>query len=304
MHPWYRMTPPRLTLGKVSDMNHQNRDLAFLRLLKLPMYLWTLAFVFVSLLYVVTLSFLTPGETLGVTGEVTFQNYARLFDPQYLRVLLNSLVLAFQTTAICIVVGYPFGYFMARLKPKARTLVMLLVIVPFWTNALIRIYGWRILLIANGPLNNLFIALGLTDEPLKLLNTQGAVLLGMVYALIPFMILPTFTTVEKLNFSVVEAARDLGAKPFTAFLTITVPLTLPGLLAGCVLVFIPSMGLFFLSDLLGGSKNVLAGGLIQKLIGSRNIPLAAALSVLLLAVTSAVIVVYRKLGGTNDMSLF
>ena len=298
------MTPPRLTLGKVSDMDHQKRDLAFLRLLKLPMYLWTLAFVFVSLLYVVTLSFLTPGETLGVTGEVTLQNYARLFDPQYLRVLFNSLVLAFQTTAICIVVGYPFGYFMARLKPKARTLVMLLVIIPFWTNALIRIYGWRILLIANGPLNNLFIALGLTDEPLKLLNTQGAVLLGMVYALIPFMILPTFTTVEKLNFSVVEAARDLGAKPFTAFLTITVPLTLPGLLAGCVLVFIPSMGLFFLSDLLGGSKNVLAGGLIQKLIGSRNIPLAAALSVLLLAVTSAVIVVYRKLGGTNDMSLF
>lgn len=304
MHPWYRMTPPRLTLGKVSDMDYQKRDLAFLRLLKLPMYLWTLAFVFVSLLYVVTLSFLTPGETLGATGEVTLQNYARLFDPQYLRVLFNSLVLAFQTTAICIVVGYPFGYFMARLKPKARTLVMLLVIVPFWTNALIRIYGWRILLIANGPLNNLFIALGLTDEPLKLLNTQGAVLLGMVYALIPFMILPTFTTVEKLNFSVVEAARDLGAKPFTAFLTITVPLTLPGLLAGCVLVFIPSMGLFFLSDLLGGSKNVLAGGLIQKLIGSRNIPLAAALSVLLLAVTSAVIVVYRKLGGTNDMSLF
>jgi spermidine/putrescine transport system permease protein len=288
----------------VNDMDSQKRDLTFLRLLKLPMYLWTVAFVFVSLLYVVSLSFLTPGENLGVTGELTLSNYAKLFDPQYLRVLLNSLTLAFQTTAICILVGYPFGYFMARLKPKVRTWVMLLVIVPFWTNALIRIYGWRILLIANGPLNNALIALGLTAEPLKLLNTEGAVLLGMVYALIPFMILPTYTNVEKLDFSVVEAARDLGAKPFTAFMTVTVPLTLPGLLAGCVLVFIPSMGLFFLSDLLGGSKNVLAGGLIQKLIGSRNIPLAAALSVLLLAVTSAVIVVYRKLGGTNDMSLF
>ncbi|MEA5014092.1 MAG: ABC transporter permease [Candidatus Limiplasma sp.] len=285
-------------------MNSQKRDLAFTRLLKLPMYLWAIAFVFVSLLYVIGLSFLTPGENLGVTGEVTLDNYARLFDPQYLRVLVNSLVLALETTVICILIGYPFGYFMARLSPKARTLVMLLVIVPFWTNALIRIYGWRILLIANGPLNNALMALGFTSQPLKLLNTEGAVLLGMVYALIPFMILPTYTTVEKMDFSTVEAARDLGAKPLKAFFTITIPLTLPGLLAGCVLVFIPSMGLFFLSDLLGGSKNVLAGGLIQKLIGGRNIPLAAALSVLLLAVTSAVIVVYRKLGGTNDMSLF
>ncbi len=285
-------------------MMSQKRDLAFSRLLKLPMYLWAVAFVFVSLLYVIALSFLTPGENLGVTGQVTVDNYVRLLDPQYLRVLVNSLALALETTVICILIGYPFGYFMARLAPRARTLVMLLVIVPFWTNALIRIYGWRILLIANGPLNNALLALGLSDKPLKLLNTEGAVLLGMVYALIPFMILPTYTTVEKLDFSVVEAARDLGAKPFKAFLTITIPLTLPGLLAGCVLVFIPSMGLFFLSDLLGGSKNVLAGGLIQKLIGSRNIPLAAALSVLLLAVTSAVIVVYRKLGGTNDMSLF
>ncbi len=285
-------------------MDCQKRDRTFSRLLKLPMYLWAIAFVFASLLYIIGLSFLTQGENIGVSNQITFRNYARLFDPQYLRVLLSSLELALMTTGICIVVGYPFGYFMARLKPKARSIIMLLVIVPFWTNALIRIYGWRILLIANGPINSLLMTLGLTHEPLKLLNTNGAVLLGMAYALIPFMILPTYTTVEKLDFSVVEAARDLGAKPLTAFFTITVPLTLPGLLAGCVLVFIPSMGLFFLSDLLGGGKNVLAGGLIQKLIGSRNLPLAAALSILLLAVTSAVIIVYRKLGGSNDMSMF
>lgn len=285
-------------------MNSQKRDLAFSRRLKLPMYLWAVLFVFVSLLYVIGLSFLTRGENVGVTGELTFSNYARLFDPQYLRVLVNSLELAFMTTALCILIGYPFGYFMARLGPVARSVVMLLVIVPFWTNALIRIYGWRILLIAGGPINNALMTLGLTKEPLKLLNTQGAVLLGMVYALIPFMILPTFTSVDKLDFSVVEAARDLGANPLRAFFTVTVPLTLPGLLAGCVLVFIPSMGLFFLSDLLGGGKSVLAGGLIQKLISSRDLPLAAALSVLLLAVTGAVIAIYRKLGGTNDMSMF
>lgn len=285
-------------------MDSQKRDLRFSRSLKLPMYLWAIAFVFVTFLYIIGLSFMTRGENIGVVNEFTTQNYVRLLNPQYLRVLLSSLKLAVVTTVVCILVGYPFGYFMARLKPVARSIVMLLVIVPFWTNALIRIYGWRILLIAGGPINNALIALGITQEPLPLLYTDGAVLLGMVYALVPFMILPTFSTVDKLDFSVVEAARDLGASPFHAFLTVTVPLTLSGLLAGCVLVFIPSMGLFFLSDLLGGSKSVLAGGLVQKLIASRDLPLAAALSVLLLAVTAAVIVVYRKFGGSNDMSMF
>ena len=241
----------------------QKQDLRFSRLLKLPMYLWSIVFVFVALLYVIGLSFLSRGEIMGVTGEVTLSNYARLASPDYVKVLLQSLKLAALTTAICIVVGYPFGYLMARLSPVARSVVMLLIIVPFWTNALIRIYGWRILLMGNGPINTLLMNLGLIQEPLKLLYTDGAVLLGMVYALIPFMILPTFTTVDKLDFSVVEAARDLGASPLHAFFTVTVPLTLPGLMAGCVLVFIPSMGLFFLNDLLGGSKSVLAGGLIQ-----------------------------------------
>ena len=240
----------------------QKQDLRFSRLLKLPMYLWSIVFVFVALLYVIGLSFLSRGEIMGVTGEVTLSNYARLASPDYVKVLLQSLKLAALTTAICIVVGYPFGYLMARLSPVARSVVMLLIIVPFWTNALIRIYGWRILLMGNGPINTVLMNLGLIQEPLKLLYTDGAVLLGMVYALIPFMILPTFTTVDKLDFSVVEAARDLGASPLHAFFTVTVPLTLPGLMAGCVLVFIPSMGLFFLNDLLGGSKSVLAGGLI------------------------------------------
>ena len=280
------------------------RDLRFSRLLKLPMYLWGIAFVFISLLYVIGLSFLTRGENIGVIREVTSRNYIRLLEPQYLRVLWNSLKLALVTTFTCTLVGYPFGYFMARLKPLGRSIVMMLVIIPFWTNALIRIYGWRILLIANGPLNTALLKIGLIKEPLKLLYTDGAVLLGMVYALIPFMILPTFTAVDKMDFSVVEAARDLGANPLGAFFTITVPLTLPGLLAGCVLVFIPSMGLFFLSDLLGGSKSMLAGGLIQRLISSRDLPLAAAFSVLMLAVTGAIIAVYRKLGGTSDMGMF
>ncbi|MEG1472060.1 MAG: ABC transporter permease subunit [Clostridia bacterium] len=285
-------------------MNAQKRDLRFSKWLKLPMYLWSIAFVFVALLYVIGLSFLTRSEQGGVIGEFTLQNYARLADPQYVTVLVKSLKLAVATTALCILIGYPFGYLMARLSRTARSVVMLLIIVPFWTNALIRIYGWRIMLMANGPINSSLLALGFIKEPLKLLYTDGSVLLGMVYALIPLMILPTFTTVDKLDYSVVEAARDLGASPLHAFFTITIPLTLSGLMAGCVLVFIPSMGLFFISDLLGGSKSVLAGGLIQRLINSRDLPLAAALSVLLLAVTGAIIAVYRRMDTAGNKAIF
>ena len=280
------------------------RDTRFSAMLKLPMYLWSIMFVFVALLYVIGLSFLSRGETVGVTSEITFANYLRLAAPEYFNVLLKSLRLASITTVLCILLGYPFGYLMARLQPKARSIVMLLIIVPFWTNALIRIYGWRILLLANGPLNTMLLNLGIIEKPLKLLYSDGAVLLGMVYALIPFMILPTFSTVEKLDYSTVEAARDLGASPLYAFFTVTLPLTAAGLMAGCVLVFIPSMGLFFLNDLLGGSKSVLAGGLIQQLINSRDLPMASALSVLLLSVTGAVIFVYRKVGGSGNISLF
>ncbi|MEG2206970.1 MAG: ABC transporter permease subunit [Clostridia bacterium] len=284
-------------------MDSRKRDLRFSLLLKLPMYLWAIVFVFVALLYILGLSFLTRGDLIGVKNELTFSNYARLADPQYLMVLLNSLKLAAITTALCIVIGYPFGYLMARLSPAARSILMLLIMVPFWTNALIRIYGWRILLMANGPLNTVLTSLGIIQSPIKLLNTDGAVLLGMVYALLPMMILPSYTAVDKLDYSVVEAARDLGASPLHAFFTIAVPLTLAGLMAGCVLVFIPSMGLFFLSDLLGGGKSILVGGLIQNLIKSRDLPMASAVSVLLLTVTGAVIVVYRKAGG-GDMSMF
>jgi len=284
--------------------NVHQRDVRFSWALKLPMYLWTIVFVFVALLYVIGLSFLTRGELTGVTADWTTANFARLASPEYINVLLKSLRLATLTTIICVVIGYPFGYLMARLSRLARSVVLLLIIVPFWTNALIRIYGWRILLMSNGPLNSFLLKIGLIHKPLKLLYTDGAVLLGMVYALIPFMILPTFTTVDKLDFSVVEAARDLGASPAHAFFTVTVPLTLSGLVAGCVLVFIPSMGLFFLNDLLGGSKSVLAGGLIQQLINSRDLPMAAALSVLLLSVTGAIIAVYRRIGGSDSMGLF
>lgn len=276
------------------------KDKRFALLLKLPLYLWTVLFVLAALGYVIGLSLQSRGELIGVSGQWTLDNYARLREPQYFQVLVNSLRLAALTTLLCALIGYPFGYLMARLKPASRSIVTLLLVVPFWTNSLIRIYGWRILLIGNGPINTLLMNLGWIQQPLKLLNTEGAVFLGMVYALVPFMILPSSTAVEKLDYSVVEAARDLGASPLHAFFTVTVPLTLSGLMAGCVLVFIPSTGLFFLNDLLGGSKTMLAGNLIQSLMKSRDLPMASALSVLMLAVTGAVIALYRRAGGDAD----
>ena len=276
------------------------KDKRFALLLKLPLYLWTVLFVLAALGYVIGLSLQSRGELIGVSGQWTLDNYARLREHQYFQVLVNSLRLAALTTLLCALIGYPFGYLMARLKPASRSIVTLLLVVPFWTNSLIRIYGWRILLIGNGPINTLLMNLGWIQQPLKLLNTEGAVFLGMVYALVPFMILPSSTAVEKLDYSVVEAARDLGASPLHAFFTVTVPLTLSGLMAGCVLVFIPSTGLFFLNDLLGGSKTMLAGNLIQSLMKSRDLPMASTLSVLMLAVTGVVIALYRKAGGDAD----
>ncbi|MGI6239858.1 MAG: ABC transporter permease, partial [Christensenellales bacterium] len=222
-------------------------------LLAIPMSIWTFLFVGVALLYILALSFLTADtEGYGVKAIFTLDNYIKLFSGAYFQVLLKSLLLAFYTTAICLVLGYPFGYFMARASRRWRGVLMLLVIVPFWTNALVRIYGWKILLLGNGPINEIVLTLGLADRPLKLLNTYGAVLLGMVYALIPFMILPTYSSVEKMDWSLVAASRDMGASPARAFLTVTLPLTAPGMLAGVVLVFVPAIGLFVISDLLGG----------------------------------------------------
>lgn len=287
-------------------MQKEKKDRAAL-LLSTPMIVWTLLFVGATILYIFALSFLKRNpDGFGVVMEFTLENYAKLLNANYGKVFLNTLRLAVETTALCVLVGYPFGYLMGRATKKWRTVLMLLVIVPFWTNALIRIYGWRILLVGNGPINQTLMALGLIDKPLKLLNTHGAVLLGMVYALLPFMILPTYTSVEKMDWSLVDAGRDLGVSRTKVFWTITMPLTAPGLMAGCVLVFVPSLALFFMSDLMGGPSDLLVGNLVNdQLLKSRDWPFAAALSVVLLAVTGAIMGIYRRLGGkSSDMSIF
>lgn len=267
-----------------------------------PIYLFTCLFVIGPLIYMLVLSFMTRAEVWGVEAQFTWTNYLKILEPVYLDTFIESLKLAFANTLITLVVGYPYGYFMAKLSARWKRIMMLVVVVPFWTNALIRMYGWIIIFRSNGLLDKLLIGTGLIKEPLKLLYSFPAVLVGMVYSLLPFMILSVYSASEKLDWSYVEAARDLGATRLQTFLTVTVKLTLPGILSGIVLVFIPSMGLFFIADILGGGKFMLVGNLIRdQVYSTRDWPFAAALSIVFLLLTSLIIWLYRRITHVKEL---
>ena len=268
-----------------------------------PLYIFTLLFVLGPMIYMVAVSFATNnGDGYGFTWLFTTENFTKMLDPVYLDCFVQSFKLAFSRILIVIAIGYPFGYFMAKLSERGKKLMMFLIMVPFWTSSLIRLYGWIIILQAKGIFNSALMGLGIIDEPLKILYSYPAVLIGMVYALLPFMILAVYSSVEKMDWSLVAAARDLGASPFRAFLTVTLKLTLPGLLSGVILTFVPSMGLFFIADILGGNKIVLVGSLIQdQLTRGSNWPFAAALAVILTIMTSLMIFVYRKVTHVKDL---
>ena len=262
-----------------------------------PLYIFTLLFVLGPMSYMVALSFATNNPSgYGFQWKFTLDNFKKILDPLYLQCFVQSFQLAFATTGICMLIGYPFGYFMGKLSPKGKKIMMFLIMIPFWTSSLIRIYGWLIILQVKGIFNGVLQTLGLIDEPLKILYSYPAVLIGMVYALLPFMILSVYSSVEKMDWSLVEAARDLGASPAKAFLTVTLKLTLPGLMSGIILTFVPSMGLFFIADILGGNKIVLVGSLIQdQLTRGSNWPFAAALAMVLTIMTTLMIALNRMI---------
>ncbi|MGI6094002.1 MAG: ABC transporter permease [Lachnospiraceae bacterium] len=270
-----------------------------------PMYIFTLLFVAGPLLYMVAISFATNQNGYGVDWKFTLENYMKIADPVYLKCFVQSFQLALTSTCLIILIGYPFGYFMGKLTANGKRRMMLLIMIPFWTSSLIRLYGWIIMLQTKGVLNTFLMKLGLIREPLKILYSFPAVVIGMVYALLPFMILAVYSSVEKMDWSLVEAAKDLGASPQKAFWTVTFPMTLPGLLSGVVLTFIPSMGLFFIADILGGNKIVLVGSLIQdQMTRGSNWPFAAALAVMLTIFTSLMMYLYRRLTHVKDLEGF
>ncbi|MDR1099939.1 MAG: ABC transporter permease [Treponema sp.] len=267
-----------------------------------PMYLFTLLFVLGPLIYMLALSFMRRDGNWGVAAEFSFRNYRRILDPVYLGTFRQSIRLALFSTAMVALIGYPFGYFMARLSPRWRGRVMMFLIIPFWTSSLMRLYGWIIMFRANGILDAVLLGLHLIDRPLRLLYTYPAVVTGMIYALLPFMIYSVYASAEKLDWGLVEAARVLGASRFQAFLSVSFPLTMPGLFSGFILTFIPSMGLYFIADILGGNKVVLVGNLIQEqLMKAHDWPFAASLSVVLMILTSLFLYLYRRLTRSGDL---
>lgn len=268
----------------------------------LPIYAFTIMFVIFPLIYMIALSFMTRAEVWGFVTEFTLDNYKKIAEPLYLNTFVSSLKLAFLSTISIILLGYPFGYYMGKLSAVWKKRISMLLMIPFWTSSLIRLYGWIIIFRSNGVLDMLLMKLHITEEPLKLLYSYPAVVVGMIYALLPMMIFSIFSSVEKMDWSLVEAARDMGASSTKAFLTITLPLTMPGLFSGIILTFIPSMGLFFIADILGGNKIVLVGSVIQEqLTKGRNLPFAAALAVVLMVLTSILIGTYRKLFHTKQL---
>lgn len=266
-----------------------------------PVTLWLILLVAIPLIYVGVMSFCSIDNYYNVTYRFTLDNFKRLLDPDYMLIYGQSILIAFLTTVICIVIGYPFAYIIARSKSKHKKLLYMLVIIPFWTNSLIRIYGWRTFLGTNGWLNMILTNLGLVNEPVQFLYRISTTVFGMVYCLIPFMILPLYTAIEKLDTSLLEASSDLGAKPVKTFLNVILPLTSSGIFSGSIMVFIPCLGYFFVSDILGGGNSDVIGNLIERQFQSgNNWPLGAALSIILIIVTLILVTIYQKTGGDMD----
>ena len=251
-----------------------------------PLFAWLALFVAAPALIILAYSFAQRGTLGGVVWEFTIANYAAALDPTYLRVLLRSVVMAGATAMLCLIAGYPVALYMGRAPQRWRGTLLMLVMVPFWTSFLIRTYAWLTILKSEGALNGVLLAIGIIDAPVAMLYTPGAVLLGLVYTFLPFMILPLYTSIEALEEPMLEAASDLGAGPWRTLRKVILPLTMPGIVAGSLFVFVPALGLFAVNDILGGGTVDMIGNVIENQFkgGARNWPFGAALSVLMMAV--------------------
>lgn len=265
-----------------------------------PALLWMLIFFVIPLLFIVVVSFSTRGEVGNIIYKFTLDNYIKLLNPLYIDVFLKSILIALYTTVLCLVLGYPFAFIIAGVPKKFKPLLLLLIILPFWTNSLVRTYAMIVLLRTEGIINTLLLHLNIINAPLNLMYNNTAVMIGMFYMMFPFMVLPLYTSIEKLDKRLLDAASDLGATPFYKFLKITLPLTKSGIVSGCILVFIPTLGLFFVTDLMGGSKVILMSNLIKnQFLTARDWPFGSAISVILIIVMLSVIIYNSRVHGTN-----
>ncbi len=262
---------------------------------------YLLLFMVIPLILVIILSFLSRGTYGEVVFKFNLTNYIRLLDPLYGKILVYSLLVGIATTALCILVGYPLAYYIARAPARQRSVLLFLILIPFWTNFIIRIYAWILILRGGGLLDSFLQWTHITSAPLNLLYTPTAVLIGMVYEFLPFMVLPLYTSLEKIENSILEAAADLGAPPWRVFLRVTLPLSIPGMIAGTILVFIPAMGMFVIPDLMGGAKTILIGNVIRnQFLTARDWPFGAAASMILMVLTMVFTLYYTRKAGFGE----
>ena len=266
------------------------------KLVLLPAFLWWALLLITPIALVLVSSFFRRGPFGGVVYEFTLDNYIRALDPLYVGVLVYSVQIASITTAICLLIGFPAAWFIAtRANPRVRTALLILVVLPLLTNFLIRTYAWIVLLNREGVVNKTLQAMGLTDAPLSLLYNDFAVVMGLVYGYLPLMILPLYAALERINPDVREAALDLGARPLRILRTVTIPLVLPGIVAGCVFVFVPSLGNFPVPQLLGGGRRIMVGNLVnQQFLEARDWPFGSTLALMLIFVLMILLVVQSR----------
>lgn len=266
-----------------------------------PVIIYVAFLIALPLLYILLISFFKSDYYGGMLTTFTVQNYIDAFDQVYVSVFLKSIFIALITTIICILIAYPFVLAVSHKKPRTQKILMTLVMIPFLTNSLIRMYGWLVLLRKSGVINQVLLGMGVIHEPLSLMYNMFGIIIGMVYTLLPFMILPLYSSVSTIDKYLLEAANDLGAGKAKTFFKIIVPQTLPGLFNGSLMVFTPALGYFFIVDILGGGKLMILGNLIKnQFLTARNWPFGAAISILLVLITFIIIFIYRKLGGKMD----
>ena len=267
-----------------------------------PVTFWLGLFFLVPLLFILAYSFGTSGVYGGITLGFNPGNYLKVFDPLYLKIVVRTLIIGLTNTLLCLLLGYPLAYFIAFKGGRRKNALILLVMIPFWTSLLLRAYAWVVILGGNGIANRILQFLRITDHPLNLIFTPQAVLMGMVYAYLPFMILPLYAALEKFDVRLKEAAHDLGASRWQAFWRITFPLSMPGVIAGSILVFIPSAGEFVIPDLLGGARTVLVGNLIeQQFLLARDWAFGSALAVMLAILLVGAIMFYVRRVGAEEL---
>jgi len=263
-----------------------------------PSLFWLVVFFAIPLIIVFVYSFLKRGPYGQIVWEFNLNNYARFFDPLYLKIFARSFKIAGITTVVSFLLGYPMAYWIATRPPKWRNTLLLLLMIPFWTNFLVRTYAWILILRDTGLINQALMGLGLISEPLPLFGTDLAIIIGLVYGWFPDMVLPCYAAIERLDFSLVEAAQDLYANEVRSFARVIFPLTLPGVIAGSILVFIPSLGAYVTPDLLGGAKSVMIGNVIQsQFLSVRDYPFGSAFSFALMAIMLIATLIYFRAGG-------